>query len=153
MKKIIVLCFAFLLFATLARAEVEGKVLSYSPEENGNIVVISEYKLNGKKIVSRYPDGNWRTRYSALNFSKEKVLEDVKGFCESNVWNEYNKKANVKNVSDQDKLEADDPNKITTLTYKTSTTEMRIDTNGDGQMDTLITLKDDGTKTSTSITP
>lgn len=145
------LCFIFI--ATFAFAEVTGKVLSYEQDENGNIMVISEYKLNENRIVSRYPDGNWRTRYSALNFSKEKILGDVKNFCEANVYKEFNTKANLKLIDEQNKLKSDDINKITNLSYKTSTTIQKLDTDNNGIVDTEITFKDDGTKTTNIITP
>ena len=152
--KILFLTILFGFFLTnSAFAEVEGKVLSYEQEVNGNIVVVSEYKLNGKKIVSNYPDGNWRTRYTATNFSKERILTDIKAFCERNVWKQFNIKANAKNKSDQDKLEATNPDKITNISYKTSIAIRQVDTDADGEPDEIWTIKDDGSKSVSPITP
>ena len=66
---------------------ISGKVLKSEIDENGNIKVETEYTLtDGSKKI-----GN--TRYNFKNFSKEKVLEDVKTHCETLMTRVYSLKA------------------------------------------------------------
>lgn len=85
--KLLVILLGLLFITTTAFADVTAKVINYEKEINSNgtpiIKVTTEYKLDGKKVESNYPDGNWRTRYSAENYSQTKVLEDIKVHCES----------------------------------------------------------------------
>ncbi len=56
---------------------IQGKVLGSVLDENGNIKVGTEYTLtDGSKKIGH-------TRYNWLNFSKERVLADVKTHCET----------------------------------------------------------------------
>ena len=84
--KVLSLLVGFLLIANFAFADVTAKVIGWEKEIQNNgkpiIKVITEYKLDGVKVESNYPDKNWRTRYSAENFSQTKVLQDIKTHCE-----------------------------------------------------------------------
>jgi hypothetical protein len=56
---------------------ISAKVLNASIDDNGNLKVATEYTLtDGSKQTGH-------TRYSAQNFSKDKILEDVKSQCEN----------------------------------------------------------------------
>jgi len=63
---------------------ISGKVKKLEIDDNGNLKVETEYTLtDGSKTI-----GN--TRYSCMNFSKEKIAEDVKAHCETlikKIWN------------------------------------------------------------------
>jgi hypothetical protein len=67
---------------------ISAKVLNASIDENGNLKVATEYTLtDGSKQTGH-------TRYSAQNFSKDKILEDVKSQCENLMRKTWNLKQN-----------------------------------------------------------
>ena len=67
---------------------ISAKVLVSEIDQNGNIKVATEYTLtDGSKQIGH-------TRYSAQNFSKEKILEDVKSQCENLMRKTWNLKQN-----------------------------------------------------------
>jgi hypothetical protein len=67
---------------------ISGQVQSSSIDDHGNIRVTTEYTLtDGSKSI-----GN--TRYSFENFSKAKILEDVKQHCETLMRKVYTLKTN-----------------------------------------------------------
>lgn len=67
---------------------ISGNVKKIEIDENGNLKVETEYTLtDGSKKLGH-------TRYSALNFSKDKVLEDVKAHTETLMQKTYNLKQN-----------------------------------------------------------
>lgn len=66
---------------------ISGKVLGCKLDQNSNILVSTEYTLtDGSKTIGH-------TRYNFLNFSKEKVLKDVKIHCETLLRRVYSLKA------------------------------------------------------------
>lgn len=75
MKKLIFVL-GFLMVAQWAVADVTRKVISIKQDENGNLEVHTQYKVDGVEVVSRYltepcDDGQcyiWVTRYDAVNF-------------------------------------------------------------------------------------
>jgi archaellum component FlaC len=67
---------------------ISGQVTGIGIDDHGNIKVTTEYTLtDGSKSI-----GN--TRYSFENFSKAKILEDVKSQCENLMRKVYTLKAN-----------------------------------------------------------
>jgi hypothetical protein len=71
---------------------ISAKVLGSEIDDNGNIKVKTEYTLtDGSKTIGH-------TRYNALNFSKEKILEDIKSQCENIMRKTWNLKQNQKLV-------------------------------------------------------
>jgi hypothetical protein len=67
---------------------ISAKVLNASIDDNGNLKVATEYTLtDGSKQTGH-------TRYSAQNFSKDKILEDVKSQCENLMRKTWNLKQN-----------------------------------------------------------
>lgn len=66
---------------------IKGKVLNSAIDQNGNILVKTEYTLTtGAKVIGH-------TRYNFLNFSKAQVLQDVKAHCETLMSRTYSLKA------------------------------------------------------------
>ena len=56
---------------------ITGKVLNAQIDQHGNVKVATEYTLtDGTKIIGH-------TRYNFINYTREKVLEDVKTHCET----------------------------------------------------------------------
>lgn len=67
---------------------ISGSVKGIAIDDNGNLKVETEYTLtDGSKTTGH-------TRYSALNFSKDKILEDVKSQCENIMRKTWNLKQN-----------------------------------------------------------
>ena len=67
---------------------ISGQVQSCTLDDNGNIKVQTEYTLtDGSKVVGH-------TRYDCRNFSKAKILEDVKTQCENLMKKTYSLKQN-----------------------------------------------------------
>ena len=87
MRVVAILLLGLMLMTSTAFADVTARVISWEKELQSNgtpiIKVVTEYKLDGIKVESNYPDGNWRTRYSAENYSEQKVLEDVEVHCKT----------------------------------------------------------------------
>ena len=62
---------------------ITGKVLGSTIDDNGNIKVKTEYTLtDGSKTIGH-------TRYNFFNFSKERILTDVKIHCETLMTKAY----------------------------------------------------------------
>ena len=67
---------------------ISGNVKGIAIDDNGNLKVETEYTLtDGSKTIGH-------TRYSAQNFSKDKILEDVKSQCENLMRKTWNLKQN-----------------------------------------------------------
>lgn len=88
-------------------ADVTAEVLSYKIDDNGNIEVHTQYKIDGVEVQSRYPQENgkyyWVTRYDAANFGsmgdadiKSFIQEDLKSNAEKFLINYFIKKENAK---------------------------------------------------------
>lgn len=129
--KILPILVGLLLVVSFVFADVTVKVISYEKEIQSSgravIKVVAEYELDGVKIESNYPDGNWRTRYGYHNFSKENISKDIQTHCET-ITKYYIKpnrdaqtqKANgiIDNfITQQNSLASDSPDKIINLEY------------------------------------
>lgn len=67
---------------------ISGKMIDKQIDENGNIKVTTEYTLtDGSKVQGA-------TRYNCFNYSKAKILEDIKTHCETLMRKTYNLKQN-----------------------------------------------------------
>lgn len=67
---------------------ISASVKGIAIDDNGNLKVETEYTLtDGSKTIGH-------TRYSAQNFSKDKILEDVKSQCENLMRKTWNLKQN-----------------------------------------------------------
>jgi hypothetical protein len=67
---------------------ISGQVKKVEIDQNGNLKVETEYTLtDGSKSIGH-------TRYDCRNFSKTKILEDVKSQCENLMRKIYNLKQN-----------------------------------------------------------
>jgi len=95
-----------LLIATPVMAEVTGTILGTAQDENGSIVVKTQYKIDGVVVPSRYPDEGqgayWVTRYSFQNFDgmdakaiEARIQQDVDAFAQSLIAKKYTAEANA----------------------------------------------------------
>jgi hypothetical protein len=107
MKRVLILMVLIFSFATLVHADVTGEIIGKSIDENGNIVIQTQYKIDGVEVPSRYPqlDGKyyWVTRYSMQNFygmSDADILvriqKDIIQFGQSLISKKYVTEENTK---------------------------------------------------------
>lgn len=156
MKKVL-LALVFCLVTSLAFADVTAEVLAYDADDNGNIRIKTQYKIDGVEVISRYPTLNdkyyWVTRYSAFNFAgmndieiKTRIIEDIEAFSKSLIQKTYLTKTNAEIIKS---------NLSTLIGTKNTETigSILVDTNGDKILDTEWVVKTDGTKTEIPYTP
>jgi hypothetical protein len=97
----------FLAVTVPAFANVTGTILGYQQDENGNIMVKTQYMVDGVEVPSRYPqqDGKyyWVTRYSFQNFDgmdargiEARVQQDVDAFAQSLIAKKFTAEENAK---------------------------------------------------------
>lgn len=125
-------------------ADVTAEVLSYKIDQNGNIEVHTQYKVDGIEVQSRYPQENgkyyWVTRYDSHNFGdmndeqiKQRILADVESQSESLIAQTFKKKENQKIVD----------GKLGTLVGAKITktqAEVSVDNDGDNKADEVWTV-------------
>ena len=154
-------------------ADTTAEIVDIDLDDNGNIRVWTCHKIDGVEVQSQYPkiDGHYVycTRYSGQNFldCKDKkeieayIINDIKNHTYNLVQKEFDKKAlktyreikvDYNGAANQTFI---DSNLDEIVGKKTSASEVtyEIDTDNDGVKDKEITLKQDGTKVETSITP
>lgn len=169
----LVLGLCLCLIANFAFADVVGEVISIDKDSNGNIRIWTVHKIDGKEVESLYPkiDGHfvYCTRYRKQNFKdcKDKteienyILDDIKNHSNTLLQKEFDKNApktlnqiriDYNTTANQD---FSDTNLDKLVGKSVSVTEVKqqIDTDNDGIMDKELTLKQDGTKIETDITP
>jgi len=138
------------MIASFAFADVTAEILNMGIDENGNIMVKTQYKIDGIEVKSRYPklDGKYYfvTRYDCMNFQdmtkeeiKDRVLSDVKEHSKSLVAREYIKKKNADIFCDFPDIQG--------TTNTESEGSLIIDTDKDGEPDTEWVVKTNGEKT------
>jgi hypothetical protein len=153
--KILGLVLGLCLITTLAFAGAEGEVISIDKDDNGNIRVWTQYKVDGVEVESRYPKINGKSvfcsRYHFLNFVgmtdteiKTKILEDVNIHAETLIRKTYILKKN-RDIFDNHLKN------VTTSKVSKETTIIKIDTDGDNIPDKEYMVKTDGTETITPI--
>jgi hypothetical protein len=108
MKRLgLAICFMFLMVG-IVFAEVTAEVIGYDLDDNGNIRVKTQYKIDGVEVQSNYPkqDGKayYVTRFNAMNFLdmteieiKDRIMTDAKAYCNAKIMDSFNKEAN-KNI-------------------------------------------------------
>lgn len=150
-----VLCLVLLFMTSLAYADVTAEIVGKAIDDNGNIIIRTQYKIDGVEVVSRYPKDEqgryyWVTRYNIINFAgmtkaqiKQRVGRDIKAFAQNLIRQEYLKKANL----------ALDTSDVIGQTLTETTAEILVDTDGDGIPDKKWTVKNDGSKVESDYTP
>lgn len=153
--RVLAIVLSLVLISSVAFAKVTAEVLKKDLEDNGNIRVYTQYKIDGVEVVSRYPKLGgkyyWITRYTALIFAgmtdaqmEARILQDVNIYAERLTLETFIEKNNINIVA----------NNLKTLvgsTVSKDSTTIRVDTDGDNIVDTEWTVKTDGTKTETPI--
>lgn len=104
MKEVIIAVLLVLGLACSASAEVTAEIVAKDLDDNGNIRVWTQYKVDGVEVESRYPQIGGKfvycTRYSRQNFTgmaKNEIAEyidnDIGSHNDTLTQKEYNKKA------------------------------------------------------------
>jgi hypothetical protein len=148
--RLLILILGFCLIASCVFAGVEATIVSKDIDDNGNIRVWTQYKIDGVEVESRYPkiDGKsvYCTRYNAMNFYnmtdtqiKEKIVQDVDTHVGSLIQQKYIE------INNQEILNKNLKTLINTTISK-DTSLIQLDTNNDGIVDTNMTVKSDGTE-------
>lgn len=151
------LVLGFCLITTLAFGDVIGEVISIDKDDNGNIRVWTQYKVDNVEVQSNYPkiDGKYVycSRYHAMNFVgmtdkqiKDRILKDVDNHTKSLIRNTYIKKAN-------DDIFDKHLKNIKNSKIQNETVTIKADTNGDGISDKEVILKTDGSQSISLISP
>lgn len=143
--------FCLILFwSQVVFADVTAEVLSYKIDDNGNIEVHTQYKIDGVEVQSRYPQENgkyyWVTRYAASNFGsmteaqiKRRILSEIDSQTNALVVKSFIEKENQNIIN----------NKLGTLVGSTVTktqAEIGVDNDGDNKADKIWVVKTDGSK-------
>jgi hypothetical protein len=93
--------------ASVASADVVGKIVGVTQDDNGSIVVQTAYFLDGTNVPSRYPqmaDGTyyWQTRYTFQNFDgmdakaiEARIQQDVDAFAQSLIAKKFTAETNA----------------------------------------------------------
>ena len=148
MKRVI-LVLMMLAWAGMAQADVTYRVLAKNFDDGKNILTLTQYKIDGVEVISRYPklDGKyyWVVRYTASRMVgmsdveiDDLIIKDIKGFCRDLTISAFSK------IKNQDIFD----NHMESIVGKTGvlkSTKLQIDTDGDGIDDTEATIKTDGT--------
>ena len=105
MKKLF-LVLLFLALVTNCFAGVEAEIVAKDLDDNGNIRVWTQYKIDGVEVESNYPkiDGKsvYCVRFNALNFMdmnateiKDKIIGEAKSHCENLIQKTWVQKQNA----------------------------------------------------------
>jgi hypothetical protein len=155
--KLLVLVLGFFLVAMLSWADVVGEVISIDKDDNGNIRVWTQYKIDGVEVDSRYPKINGKevycSRYNAINFVgmtdlqiKERIMKDVDDHTKSLIRNTYIPKANDDIFANHLKTVVGEKKLNTSVT-------IQVDTDGDGVKDKDVEIKTDGSSIISPVSP
>lgn len=145
MKRFMVLL--ILLFSSKCFADVTAEIISKKIDENGNIEIHTQYKIDGVEVQSNYPPDSGKyyfvTRYSFLNFvnlsdddKKNRILSDISSYAKGLIERTYSKKTNEELIKDnflinivgQSITETESTIKINpTLEYKVKTDGTKTD--------------------------
>ena len=154
--KVLGLILIFLFITTFAFADVTAKIIAVDKDEQRNIRVKTQYRLDNVEVPSNYPplDGKyyWVTRYTVQLFAgmtKAQILarikKDIIAFEKQLITKKYMEINNDAFVTaGQDLVNATDTQ---------TTASIYVDVNGDSILDTEWILKSDGTRTEQPYTP
>ena len=135
---------------------VQAKIIGVDKDEQGNIRVKTQYKIDGVEVVSPYPQLNgmyyFVTRYTVQNFAgmtKLQILgrikKDIQSHEKSLITKKFLQITNDAFVNaGQDLINASD---------SIDTASIYVDANGDGTLDTEWVISTDGTKQDKPYTP
>jgi len=152
-----ILFLLFFLICSFSYAGVTGEVLAVDRDDNGNIRVKTQYKIDGVEVKSRYPKLNgkyyWVSRYRSHNFAdmtdleiKNRILRDVRKHSENLITDTFFRVDNERIINNNL------PNLIGSMIIRNQS-KVLIDIDGDNVFDKEWTVKTDGTKTERIITP
>jgi len=157
MKKIW-LVVLFLGFTSLCFADVTAEIIGKDIDTNGNIIVKTQYKIDGIEVQSNYPQLGgkyyWVTRYSIQNFAnmdatqvQARIDKDIKAYGEQLILKPFREQLRVDlKTANQNLFNGDLLKDIIGHKTTVETATMIIDKNFDGIVDTEIIAKSDGSK-------
>ena len=149
-----ILTLIMICFTTLAFADASGEIIKLEYDENKNIRVWVQYKVDGVEVPSRYPPINgkqvWCFRKSFAEFVGmtntqiiENIKKDVEEHCNNLVVGEFRQ---IKNADIMDKIKGSVGTKITK-----DSAELFFDTDKDGNVDTKWTVYSNGSYTESPV--
>lgn len=172
MKKVL-LVFLGLMICGFAFADASFEIIAKDIDDNGNIRIWTCHKVDGLEVPSAYPKIDdhyvYCTRYTKQNFLackdtaeiEAQILTDIQNYSKALIKKEFDKKApktihqikvDYNAAANQDFTDVS-LDKLTGQTLTTTEAKQQFDSNNDGVLDKEITVKTDGTKTETNITP
>jgi len=148
--RILALVLGLCLMSSLALADVTSEIIDVTPDNNGNIMVKTQYKIDGVEVVSRYPKFGGKhyfvTRYDCMNFKdmskeqiKERILSDIKEHSRALIVKTYIKKSNTDILRDFPE--------IVGTTNREDIGSIIFDTDNDNEPDKEWVVKTNGEKT------
>lgn len=155
MKKFLVLVLALMGLATICFADVTSEIVSVDKDENGNIRVWSQYKVDGVEVTSKYPKINDKSvycvRYDALNFANmtdEQMIARIKEDNSAHAKNLIQKKYIL---SENDNLIKNKLNNLAGTKITETEVLLKLDTDKDGESDKEYTITTAGITATKSI--
>jgi len=96
-----------LVTASVCFADVTAEIIGNDIDSNGNIIVKTQYKIDGVEVKSPYPlqDGKsyFVTRYNVVNFAgmnttqiADRIKQDMTAYAQHLITNKYIKEENAK---------------------------------------------------------
>jgi len=120
MSRKIVLVLMALMMARFCYADVTAEIIGKAIDDNGNIIIKTQYKVDGVEVKSRYPVENgkycWITMYNVTHFANmteqeisEKINKDISDFSKTLIRKKFievaNKTVNLQNIIGQTSIE------------------------------------------------
>lgn len=115
--KLISLILGFCLITACVFADVIAEVIAKDIDTNSNIIIRTQYKIDGQEVISRYPKDAqgryyWQTRYNIINFVgmnetqiADRIKQDLSQFAQHLITQKYiteeNAKLDLKNIIGQ----------------------------------------------------
>ncbi len=151
----------FLLMTVNCFADVTAEIIGKFIDDNGNIVIKTQYKINGKEVESRYPKDEqgryyWVTRYSIQNFVNstvsDRIDQDLKAFAEHLITQPFQNEQRTELQKANSDFYNEEMKDIVGHNITITSAKMIIDKNFDGKEDTELTVSTSGEKVEKAIT-
>ena len=149
MKKTVLILIAILLMSSVSYADVTNEILAKEINSSGNIVIKTQYKVDGVEVDSAYSHNGKKYWYKVYNYTKflgmsnqeiiDKIDSDIVEVSQGLVVKEFTKKQNEEVLKVLDS--------VIGTKNTVQTTQIIMDTDNDGTLDKTWTIKTDGTKT------
>ena len=158
------ICLVLICVSSLAFADVTPEIVGKAIDDNGNIVIKTQYKIDGVEVVSRYPQENgkyyWVTRYSIQNFAnmnatqiQDRIDQDIKAYADNLITQPFQEQQRRALKTANSNFYNTSLSNVTGHKVTVTSAKMVVDTNFDGMQDKEWTVKTDGTKIEADYSP